>query len=291
MRLARRLGLAALAVAIGAGVAAGNADLDDLEAEPQPWLGISFDPRSFSSGVPVQSVFEDTAASASGLRPGDELMSIDGEPVTMQTLPIIIGAAGIGGTITLQVLRYEPTGRDDDAGYRIVSTRATLTARPNDRELLRRQLVGKRAAPFTLVASDAPDAASIDDSVLNDKVGVVVWFSPSSCEGCRGVIDRLGTWAEGQSKDVVVVAGTREEPASLAAYLKSNAITVPVGSDADAWRAYTAVGDPYVIAVVVVVDRDGVVRLALPARTADDAAVDAVIATAERLLERRVPRR
>jgi hypothetical protein len=291
MRLARRLGLAALAVALGAGVAAGNAADDDVEADPQPWLGISFSRQNnFSNGVPIESVFEDTAASASGLRSGDELISIDGEPVNTNTLPLHVGAAGIGATLTLQVLRHEATGRDDDSGYRIVTLRATLTARPSDRELLRRQLVGKRAPPFTLVASDEPEAASIDDSALNDKVGVLVWFT-SACEGCLGVIDRLATWAATQPKDIVVIAGTREEPVSLAAYLKSNAIMVPVGSDVDAWRTYAAVDDAYTVAIVAVVGRDGVVRLALPARAAGDAAIDEVIATAERLVERRKPRR
>lgn len=107
------LGLCVLSLALPA------ADEDYRAAAPvnqRPMLGVEMTPVPASvqdreglnphQGVLVQSVYENTAASGMGLRPGDVILHINGAPITSMTdLRNEMGLTGVGDQVQVQVTR------------------------------------------------------------------------------------------------------------------------------------------------------------------------------------------
>jgi hypothetical protein len=280
--------IAAAIVAMALGPASANAG---HEADtPKAWLGISYNSVSGVAGLPVNHVFKESAASAAGMRDGDEIISIDGvatEPGT--DLRPLIGDRAIGDRVTIRVLRNN----------RVVVLRATLAQRINDAELLHRQLFGRQAPAFSLVDPADPDAAPTHDTVLTGKVGILVW-AHTSCAGCLDIANTVAAWVDGR-RDVIGLLGLgsdqSREPAdrllAAATILRHTPVLMPAGFDQDAWFEYGVTEDYTAKASVVVVDRDGVVQMAalVDPADADDAALDDVFAAAERALKPRKTRR
>ena len=107
------LGLCVLTLALPA------ADEDYRAAAPvnqRPMLGVEMTPVPASvqdreglnphQGVLVQSVYENTAASGMGLRPGDVILQINGAPITSMTdLRNEMGLTAIGDQVQVQITR------------------------------------------------------------------------------------------------------------------------------------------------------------------------------------------
>ena len=109
-------------------------------------------------GELVQSVQEDSAAEAAGLRPGDIIIEINNREVTSdQTVSIIVGNLDPGTRIPMKVLRD---------GNQLELT-ATLGKRPTEEELMRSQQVFDPDAETPM----DPDAS---DGNVEEKLGLQV---------------------------------------------------------------------------------------------------------------------
>jgi serine protease DegQ len=97
--------------------------MDEGAAASRAWIG--FYPQGFDGGVVVSGVVAKGPAEKAGLKPGDLLLSVDGESVTtLRELYRAIWKKGPGETVRLQVLRdsalrsVEVIGGDRVAFYR-----------------------------------------------------------------------------------------------------------------------------------------------------------------------------
>jgi membrane-associated protease RseP (regulator of RpoE activity) len=257
-----------------------------------PWLGITY--RAGTSGALVIDVHEDSAAMASGMRPGDEIIEVDSIPVhTITALSPLINAHAVGDTITITVVRVTET----------IRLSAVLTAKLSDDEILQRRLVGRRAPGFLL---QKLGKGTIDDSILIGRVGLLVWFSPR-CARCPTRAAEIAAWADSRRRDglvaLVATSGTKEGVKSMFA---ATPITVPVGyddeeddEDGDPLLSWGIAGEGMIDHVaVVVVDHKGTVRTAaaIPAdpddpRAANATSLDDVFASVQRALRQRRQRR
>lgn len=224
-----------------------------------PWLGL-LRPRQGVFGVQAVEVYEDSGAAAAGISPGDEILFVDGIPVSSVTeLQLAIARHQVGEQAEVRVLR-----RGSE-----LTLEVTLGAQVDDRELLHRRLVGKAAPPAVLhlVAEDR----EIDPSALRGKVVVLAWFS-TRCDGCGALISQLAQWPW-LRKDAVLAAVTSAEPDRLASYLSRQAIAAPVAvTEPEAFDRYCLLprrGDTAV--AFIVIDRSGVVRVAAAIDTATGA--------------------
>ncbi len=90
----------------------------DITAEVQAALDLPTD-----SGVLVQSVEQDGPADKAGLKPGDQIMAIDGTKIQNRTQANrVIFGSGVGDTLVLQVNRKD----------KLIEIKITLTERPKD---------------------------------------------------------------------------------------------------------------------------------------------------------------
>lgn len=300
MRRLAWLGVAALALALAPTAArAGEEGGSDAPADSDrpyvpdpdpPWLGVAYTPYNGTVGLLVTNVFEDSAAIASGLRIGDEIIEVDGvqTPPTIGDLSGIIGSHSVGDKLMVRVYRDN----------HVLTLHPVLARKVSEAELLHLQLVGRALPAFTLVKPDDPDGEWIDDSVLAGKVGIVAWFH-TSCTGCATQANKLAPWIASHRGSVGVVGMGGPEmltPDQLLIAAKSvidsTPLDLPVGVDEDAWLHYAFGDSGRDSLIVVVVDRTGVVQMAtaVPA-DADDSALDDVFAAAERALKQRKPRR
>lgn len=234
-------------------------------AEP-PWLGL-LRPRQGLFGVQVVEVYEDSGAAAAGIQPGDEILFLDDFPISsVGELVMIVQRHAVGDELEVRLVR----------GGVELSMMVQLGARVDDREMLHRRLVGKPAPPVLLRRLD--NDRVFDPSALRGKVAVLAWFS-TRCDGCSEVISELSEWAA-ESRDTVVAAVTSAEPGPLATYLSRQAISVPVAvAEEEDFQRYALLGARAdALVAFVVIDRNGIVRLA--AAVGDDSASDAAAASA-----------
>ncbi len=224
-----------------------------------PWLGL-LRPRQGAFGVEAVEVFEDSGAAAAGIASGDEILFVDGLPVSSVTeLQLAISRHRVGELAEVRVMR-----RGVELTFKV-----TLGAQVDDRELVHRRLVGKAAPPALLQL--VTEGREFDPSALRGQVVVLAWFS-TRCDGCGALISQLAqqSWI---SKEAVLAAVTSAEPDRVASYLSRQAISAPVAvAEPEAFDEYCLLprrGDTAV--AFVVIDRSGVVRVAAVIDTATGA--------------------
>jgi hypothetical protein len=281
-----RLGLTALAALALASPAV-------AEVQDKPWLGIRY--AQGAVGARVTSVFEESGALASGLRAGDEIFEVDGQPIDLRIgLAPHIEPRSIGEKVFLRIYR----------DGQVLTLGAVLSRRLSDSELLHTQLVGKRARAFSLLPpvqtdQEAESAVRLDDSVLRGKVGVLAWFH-LGCAECPALVNKVDAWVDAHDDEsIVALAGVggppgNDDPAIAKALFLTNTrspILVPVGVDQGAYEDYAGLERPNETLALVVVDQRGYVRMAAAIDARDDGGLDDVYAAAEGLMKRRSPRR
>lgn len=247
------------------------------QADP-PWLGL-LRPQQGVFGVQVVEVYEDSGAALAGLLPGDEILFLDDLPISsVNELVMVVQGHAVGDLVEVRLVRNNLE----------LTAMVQLGARVDDREMLHRRLVGKPAPSVSLRRLD--DDRLFDPSSLRGKVVVLAWFS-TRCDGCSDIISGLAEWASSSRRDTVVSAVTSAEPGPLATYLARSAISVPVAvaADEDFQRYGLLGGRGDALVAFVVIDRNGIVRMAAAVGDGSDpadatATVDDVIAGARQLL-------
>lgn len=246
-----------------------------VERKP-PWLGL-LRPRQGVFGVQVVEVYEDSGAAEAGLAPGDEILFIDGLPVTsVGELVAVVQRLEVGDRVVVRALR-----RGAELTFRV-----TLGARVDDRELLHRRLVGKPAPSAALRVWD--DERAVDPSALRGRVAVLAWFS-TRCDTCASLVSELSRWPE-LGREAVVFGVTSAEPDRLSAFLSRSAVSVPVAvADDEDFSQYGLLSERADSSVAfIVIDRHGIVRLAAAIDAGEEqeaqATVDDVASAARSLL-------
>ena len=195
--------------------------LDDLKAHghvARGWLGVGLETDADAPGARVRAVYPDTPAAAAGLLAGDQILSIDGTPVTgSDELVRRVGQHRAGEQLKLEILR---DSRKKDL-------QVTLGERPAERDLR----AGTIAPPTPEVApktapSDSPPRLGVHlqspaEVGLEDTTGAVITR-----------VER-GSRADGrlQPGDVVISADGRPitSPQDLQAALKDAGRTLRLG--------------------------------------------------------------
>jgi peroxiredoxin len=232
----------AFAVAVSARSAPGGAGGE------APWLGIGID--TGNAGVRVTDVIDETPAADAGLIADDEILAVDGVPVGTRpdALVATIRRYRVGDRIELLVARE---------GKRL-RTSAVLGAQLSRHEVLYRRLVGKPAPAFDLPVVVGAASGALDD--LRGQV-VVVQFWATWCQPCQESHRALTALASARAADgLAVVAISDESEAALRSYVQRVPPAFTVLRDDGATTSAYHVGG--LRPVVVVIDRDGVVRYA-----------------------------
>jgi thiol-disulfide isomerase/thioredoxin len=201
------------------------------------WIGVALAPGS----TRVMRVFDGTPAATVGLRPGDEIASVDGEPVaSVGEFRAAVARHPIGHAPMFAVVRRGVTSAISIA----------IAERPDLEALATSQLVGKPAPAFALPAVDGPAVAL---AALRGQV-VVLDFWATWCGPCE-IAHPLLLALHARHPDVAIIGISDEDEQVIRDH---GASPYPLVRDADATvaRDYIVSGIPH----VVLIDRAGIVR-------------------------------
>jgi peroxiredoxin len=220
-------------------------------------MGVVFEPTT----TRALQIMANSPAQAAGIRVGDEVLAIDGEPVTKPPQIIKrIASTPAGTTLTLTVRR--------DGAELAVPVK--VAARPSEDEMLA-ALLGKPAPTFTasLVAGGQQALAELRGQV------VLVEFWATWCGPCTMQFPDLNRLhKQYAAKGVHILALTGEDRGFVTEYVAAEHLDYPIALDPDdaIRRQYVA----FALPTTIVVDKAGVVRY-LHAGVTDPAELEAVI--------------
>jgi thiol-disulfide isomerase/thioredoxin len=211
-----------------------------------PWLGVLFDRET--AGARVLSVVGDGPAQRAGIAPGDDVVAIDGKPVTRYAqVTARVQRGRVGERVAMTVAR----------DGRRVELQVELEARPDLVEMSRAQLVGRAAPTFALPVVANSGTAKLAD--LGGDVVLVAFFATwcGPCARTAPVLQDLHARYADRGLRVVAIS-VDEGDADLVGYARERGIAYPIAHDGDGAiaRAYWQAALPTLVAI----DRDGVVR-------------------------------
>lgn len=215
-------------------------------AQAKPWLGVAIE--AGKEGVLVKDVIPDTPAQAAGLLRGDEILAIDNVAVKKpDELIAAVLAQGVGNEVNVRFRR----------GGNALEKKIKLKARPDELEMLRQKLVGRKAPAFDLPVLHGSAAGSL--AKLKGKV-VLVEFWATWCPACRATHARLTELQKKHAKHLEIVAISSEDEAQQKEYVKRAAPGFTLLRDATG-----GTHTDYVVGAIpeiVVIDRAGTVAFA-----------------------------
>ncbi|HKE14083.1 MAG TPA: redoxin domain-containing protein [Kofleriaceae bacterium] len=245
-RTSAALVVAALALAAAAGPARAD-EGPGAGGERPPWLGVGIEDGQ--RGVRITEVIDGTPADRAGLAIGDEIVRLDGRPLTAAgDLQTRLHGRESGDGVWLEIAR----------GTRRLRVRAVLAPRLEEAEILERRLLDKPAPRFDLPL--ASGAGSGDLARMGGKV-VVIEFLASWCGACKTTYRALSDLDERRRRDGLVVLGIGDDSeAALRALASAENLSFTLLRDVGgaARRSYRVTDLP----TIVVIDRAGVVRYA-----------------------------
>jgi thiol-disulfide isomerase/thioredoxin len=236
----------------------------DVAFAPPPWIGVTMDKGS-DIGVPVLHVVRGSPAEKGGLKKGDRIVTVDGARVAAASdVSRTVQAHKIGDHVSLEV---------DRAGSSVSMTLA-LAERPTGDEILRMDLVGAAAPPWTRVTPLSGAPASLDK--VKGKV-VLVDFWATWCGPCRMLAPKLTALKDRFGAQGLTVVGITTDDAAKAALFAERAgmrYGIVVDNDGATSGAYGIVALP----TMLLVDKKGIVRdVFVGYDPAHDAKVEAAI--------------
>ena len=211
-----------------------------------PWMGVSMDATA-GAGVGVVHVVRGSPADKGGLKTGDRIVVVDGARIGAPgDVTRAVQAHRVGETVSVEVER----------GGSAVKAQLVLAARPSGDEILRMDLVGAFAPPWTNVTAPAGAPASL--AQLKGRV-VVLDFWATWCGPCKLLAPRLSALKDRLGAQGLSVVGITTDDAEKAAdFAAKHQMRYPtvIDGNADTSKSYGIGGLP----TMIVIDKRGVVR-------------------------------
>ncbi len=196
------LTLALSAVAGSLAVVGPEAEAAAQTAARRPWLGVEFDgARAEGRGARVRHAVRGSPAWNAGVRDGDMIVRIEEAAVTRADDVIReIGTRAPGAIVHLAVLR----------GPTEVALTATLTAMPDNDEMLRLDKIGA-PAPNWKGLSQVSGPVPVGLNELKGRV-VILDFWATWCLACRMSAPKLTAWQAKFGAQGLSVIGITDDP-------------------------------------------------------------------------------
>jgi thiol-disulfide isomerase/thioredoxin len=220
-----------------------------VDPDAPAWLGVELAAvPAGEAGVMVRDVVPGAPAEHAGIKSGDRILSVGGEPVARpQDVVRGVSLRRAGERLSIGLERAGET--------RLLAV--PLGARPNEDQLLRSQFLGAQAPAWRALAT-VKGSLPKEVTELRGRV-VVIDFWASWCIACRLAIPTLNAWHDRFGVRGLTVVGITTDPAELALEASVElGIGYAVASDRDGLtsRAYRANAIP----TLFVVDKQGTVR-------------------------------
>jgi len=215
-------------------------------SQAKPWMGIVIETK-INDGVQIKDTVPETPAAKAGLMAEDIVKKIDGVPMTdAKQLISYIQAKGVGNEVIIDITR---AGKD-------LKIALKLEAKPDDLELIRKSVVGKKIPAFTLDLIENPGSLTAKD--LSNKVAVIEFWA-TWCPACRDSHARLSKFAADRP-GIVVLAVSDEEVPELKAYAEKvkPKFTIVRDGSKDFSKQFMVSAIP----MTVVVDKTGTITFA-----------------------------
>jgi membrane-associated protease RseP (regulator of RpoE activity) len=238
------------------------------------FLGIGLVDQTPTGPCSVTQVTRDSAAAVAGLRAGDILVSLEGQPTPdCATLRATIVAHGSGEHVKLDVIRPGAPRFTADV---VLASRA---------EILRQRHVGKPFEPPELAEIDNEER-ELGTAEMRGRTTVIGWFMLDRCAGCSKAFDRVIDALAKQRGDLnpLLVAATVSGLRDIKSYRSNLTAHVPlyVTEDSDALDNFV-LSDAERVSFFVI-DARGIVRFVMPVAADcedDDGAIDEILAAIE----------
>jgi thiol-disulfide isomerase/thioredoxin len=234
---------------------AGTASSEPMPAPPPVdpdapgWLGVELAAvPAGEAGVLVRDVVPGAPAEHAGIKAGDRILTVEGEPVTR---PQDV----VGNVSRHRAGERLAVGLERAGARRLIAV--PLGARPTGDELLRSQFLGSQAPAWRELAT-VRGSVPKEVAELRGRV-VVIDFWASWCVACRLAIPTLNDWHDRYGVRGLTVVGITTDSAELALEAAVElGIDYAVASDLDGLtsRAYRASAIP----TLFIVDKHGTVR-------------------------------
>jgi peroxiredoxin len=221
----------------------------DGSSSGRPWLGVELEPVAPGGpGVRILRVVPGSPAQRAGLRAGDLIVQIEGQPVAEPGDVVrLVSQQAVGARLGIQARR----GSQD----RLIA--ATLGAFPEGDALARMNFVDHPAPPFVQLES-AQGSAEPTLAAHRGKVILIEFWAPW-CVACRALIPHMNDLHGRLSARGLRVFGvTNERTARASLFARQLGMEFPVLADPSGRtsREYGARAIP----MVFVIDRRGIVR-------------------------------
>ena len=230
------------------------------------WLGFTFTPKGGAPActLQVEGVHPKSGAAQVGIKPGDLVVKLDGQPIPgVDQLRGKMKGVQVGQKMKIQLLR---------AGKALDFT-VTLTARPDDIRSLMGSHVGSKVYPLgdnfyanKNLVNKAPKAVLLD-------------FWATWCGPCRAAMPMLRTMFEQyRAKGFEVVSLSSEELPVLQDFQRQEKMTWPLYQDRNALQA--SQWGVSAVPTFILADGDWVVRkqwTGLPSQAEMDAAIQSIL--------------
>lgn len=168
----------------------------------KPWMGVAIEDRE--NAVGIRDTMPGTPAERAGFLPGDLIRKIDGNIILdSKQLISTIQSKGVGNEVTVEFERKSKTQ----------SLTLKLEARPDDLELVRKKLVGKKVPKFNI---EKLQKGVFSEKELENKVTVLEFWA-TWCPACVGSHKRLSAFST-ENPSIQVLAVSSEEPDTLQKY-------------------------------------------------------------------------
>ena len=213
-------------------------------ANEAPWIGIELD-RGRGGGVLVKRVLDGAPGERAHLRAGDEIVTVDGTPVTTpEQLSHAVRSLRIGAIAHLGL-----------AGSPRRELLVKLEPRPDPADYQKRALVGRPAPDFAPTVRSGPSMGKL--SSLKGQV-VLLDFFATWCGPCMAELPRIQSLHRELGGHGLRVIGISGEPGEVVAGVARRGVDYTLASDTE--EAVAASYHVSALPTMVVIDRAGVVR-------------------------------
>ena len=240
-------------------------------------------PQQGAGPCVIEAVTKGTGAELAGLQPGDVFGMIAGNEIaSCGDVITVIQSRDPGELVAIEVQRNGVAAKIKANLYSID-------------EILRRRYVGRLLPSAQLISVD--DRSERDFGAQRGKTTIIGWFSPSTCEGCTRVLDKVVSWQKTQKgSPISVVSATSDRTKTVADNLESmkklaRSLDVPLFvTDFGTYDQFTLAAASGDRINFMVVDQRGVVQhVSLISPESDDvrASLDELYAAVETAQQRR----